>query len=104
MEYRRITSTSDWRELWLNKFMAELKNRQLSELEQKAYYSTLEKFLEKNPGNPREIDIDKTIKFIASQKTDVTPPLVLFFGAVAFSEKHLSAIAGMKKKKPAKKD
>lgn len=98
MEYRRITTTNDWRELWLNKFMAELKKRELPEKDQKSYYSIIERFLKKNPGNPREIEIDKMIRFIGVIKTDFISAFNLFYDAIAHSEKHIAALEEMKMK------
>lgn len=98
MEYRRITTTNDWRELWLNKFIAELKKRELPEKDQKSYYSIIERFLEKNPGNPRAIGIEGMIKFIGRRNLDAIAALHLFYDAIAHSEKHLAGLEEIHKK------
>lgn len=93
MEYRKITSDEDWRELWLGKFSAEMKNRSFSEQDAKFYFAILSQYLTANTGNPREIDVEKMIQFVKHHKEDAIPPLMLFYDAIAHSEKHCAALA-----------
>ncbi len=105
MEYRKIISAHDWRELWLGKFAAELKNRNLSPEESAAYGAILSEYLTANNGNPREIAIDKMRKFTAKRKKAATPPLTIFYESVARSDKHVEELAklGAPKSKAGKK-
>jgi hypothetical protein len=93
MEYRKITSDEDWRELWLGKFSAEMKNRCFSEQDEKSNFVILSQYLTANTGNPREIAVEKMIQFVKHQKGAAIPPLMLFYDAIAHSEKHCAALA-----------
>jgi hypothetical protein len=98
MEYRKITSNEDWRELWVGKFAAEMKNRCLPEQDTEPYLDILTRYLTANTGNPREISVEKMKQFIKSHKRTAIPPLMLFYEAIARSEKHCAALAASDKK------
>ncbi len=100
MEYRKITSSQDWRELWLGKFTAELEKRRLTPEETKLFCAVLIKYLTAYDGNPREIEIEKTRHFVLTGRKNVIAPLVLFYEAVARSEKHLELLAQLGARKP----
>ncbi len=100
VEYRKITSSQDWRELWLGKFTAELENRSLPPKETKSFCAVLVKYLTAYEGNPRDIDIEKTRQFVLTGTKDVIAPLALFYEAVARSEKHLALLAELAAQKP----
>jgi hypothetical protein len=93
MEYRKITSNEDWRELWLGKFSAEMKNRCIPEQDEKSHVAILNLYLTANTGNPREISIEKMKQFVKTQKGAAIPALMLFYDAIAHSEKHSAALA-----------
>ena len=93
MEYRKITSDEDWRELWLDKFSAEMKNRCFSEQDAKSNFTILSQYLTANTGNPREIAVEKMKQFVKRHKGFAIPPLMLFYDAIAHSEKHCAALA-----------
>jgi uncharacterized protein YdaU (DUF1376 family) len=100
MEYRKITSANDWRELWLGKFLAELKNRNLSPEETAAYRTVLSDYLTAYEGNPREIDVKKMRQFVVKRKKAVIAPLVVFYESVARSEKHVELLGQLAAPKP----
>jgi hypothetical protein len=93
MEYRKITSDVDWRELWTSKFSAEMKNRGFSEQDAKSHFAIISQYLTANKGNPREIGVEKMIRFAKRHKGAAIPPLMLFYDAIAHSEKHCAALA-----------
>jgi hypothetical protein len=104
MEYRKITHNDDWRELWLGKFSAEMKNRCLPEPDAKAHFTILSQYLTANTGNPREISVEKMKQFVKCHKAAAIPPLMLFYDAIAHSEKHCAALAASEiKQRKAKK-
>jgi len=98
MKFRSTNSASTWMDVWLKKYSSELAEKKLSATETGAYHSIVKSYLTENPGNPREIDTAKLKKFVSGKKHDVIAPLVLFYGSVAPSEKHLEVLAGMKKR------
>jgi hypothetical protein len=105
MEYRKITSNEDWRELWLGKFSVEMKNRCLPEQDVKSHLTLLSQYLTANTGNPREISVEKMKLFVKSHKGAAIPPLMLFYDAIAHSEKHCAVLAApaIKQRKAKKK-
>jgi len=105
MEYRKITSANDWRDLWLGKFISELKTKTLSSEESDSYRAVLAEYLTAYEGNPREIDLKKMKQFVSKQKNRAIPPLVLFYQSVARSDKHLELLNQLAatKEKPASK-
>ncbi|HUI92000.1 MAG TPA: hypothetical protein VLX68_07125 [Chitinivibrionales bacterium] len=103
MEYRKITSNEEWRELWLGKFSTEMKNRGFTDEDTKKFVAVLTKYLTDNPGNPREIDIKKMKRFVKGHKSSAIPPLVLFYDAIARSEKHCEVLAAIPMKPHARR-
>jgi hypothetical protein len=96
MEYRKITSNEDWRDLWFTKFVAELETRDLLKDDVAFYGAVMKEFLTAFSGNPREIDMKKMTQFVKKQKGDAVPPLMLFYTSVARSEKHCEALGAIR--------
>jgi hypothetical protein len=105
MEYRKITSATDWRDLWLGKFISELKTKNLPSEESDAYRAVLSEYLTAYEGNPREIDLKKMKQFVFKRKSKSIPPLILFYQSVARSDRHLELLNELSapKEKPASK-
>jgi hypothetical protein len=98
MEYRKITSSDQWVDLWLGKFSTEIAKTKLSDDDKKNSISIVKKFLTKHPGNPRVIPVKLLRKFLTDQKADAIPPLILFYEVIARSEEHLAELALLSKK------
>jgi|WetSurMetagenome_2_1015567.scaffolds.fasta_scaffold00055_59 hypothetical protein len=93
MEYRKITSAGEWRDLWLSKFGAELQKRNLPAPDVSSYRSVLSDYLTRHKGNPREIGMGKLRTFLAKRKSADIAPLVVFYESVARSETHLEQLS-----------
>jgi site-specific recombinase XerD len=92
MEMTRPTTNDEWRELWLKKLSRELKTRGTGPNLSRFHYAIVNKFLSENPGNPRDIGVEKLLSFVGRQQNDVRQPLVMFYETVARSEQHLAAL------------
>lgn len=93
METTSPTTNDEWREVWLKKLSRELTARGIGQNLSRFHYAIVNKFLSENPGNPRDIDVDKLLSFIGRQQNDVRQPLMMFYETVARSEKHLAALS-----------
>jgi hypothetical protein len=107
---KNIQSPRQWTDLWLTKLSAECAKRNLAEKEAHRFCSVLDAFLTKNPGNPRQIPLEKLEQFVKNKKKDTIPPLILFYQAIAFSSQHIDLLTrlaqpslAVKKTKRAKK-
>ena len=101
MQLRQIETPEKWTEFWLEKFSTELEKLNFPSKDIVAQKSIIRLYLTKNPGNPRTVDINKMLAFIASHKTTAAAPLMLFYDVVSHSEKHLEVLAKIAaKKKP----
>lgn len=96
MDLKAFKSTEEWQEIWLKKLSCELTKHGISGDLSRFHYTIINKFLSENPGNPRMIDIKRLVSFVAKQKNDIRPPLIMFYETVARSEEHLAALKSLK--------
>jgi hypothetical protein len=88
----RPVSTEEWQKIWLDKVARELEKRNIPAEESLFHLSGIRRYLAAHPGNPRTIEIRKLKRFVASQKADIRPTLIMFYDAIARSEPHLAAL------------
>jgi Phage integrase, N-terminal SAM-like domain/Phage integrase family len=88
-------TNEEWKTFWLAKVSDEVERLNLSQALSRFHYAIVNKFLTENPGNPKAIDCANLISFIARQPNDVRPPLVMFYEAIAPSQKHVAALKNL---------
>jgi hypothetical protein len=102
----RPVSKEEWQKIWLDKVSREFQRQNMPETEAQCHSVVIRKYLAEHPGNPRTIEIKKLKRFVAKQKADICPSLILFYTTIARSEPHMAALNAIRiaKAKPLPKN
>jgi site-specific recombinase XerD len=87
----------EWRSFWRRRYREHLLRAGFEEHERSRHGATLEQYLEKMPGNPRKVYIDKMKSFIAGATragdgAGVIESLLFFYEDIARSQPHCTAL------------
>lgn len=85
-------SKEAWQKIWLDKVSREFQRQNMPEAEAQCHSVVIRGYLAEHPGNPRTIEIKKLKRFVAKQKADIRPSLILFYSTIARSEAHIEAL------------
>jgi hypothetical protein len=85
-------SKEEWQKIWLDKVSREFQRKNMPEAECQCHIGVIRRYLAEHPGNPRTIEIKKLKRFVAKQKADIRPSLMLFYTTIARSEVHMAAL------------
>jgi hypothetical protein len=97
---KNIQSPRQWTDLWLTKLSVECAKRNLEDKDVSRYCSVLDAFLTKNPGNPRQIPLEKIQRFVKTNKKDAIATLTIFYQNVAYSAQHFDLLNSISQSAP----
>ena len=84
-----------WLNFWLEKYTDVLAGLKYSGEQRKQFWATLKIFLEKFPGNPRNLDLTAIGAYITENTDERLQPIILFYQHVAPSKPHLEMLRKM---------
>lgn len=92
MKMQTFRKPHQWLNFWLEKYADTLSGLKYTSEQRKQYWATLKIFLEKLPGNPRNIDLDAIRSFILEDAGERLLPVMLFYKHIAPSKPHLEML------------
>ncbi len=92
MKMQTFRKPHQWLNFWLEKYTDVLSTLKYSADQRKQCWSILKLFLEKLPGNPRNISLEAVEKFIAEAPEERALPVTIFYQKIAPSKPHIEML------------
>lgn len=104
MKMQTFRKPHQWINFWLEKYADVLTDLKYSGEKRKKYWAVLKEFLEKLPGNPRNLSINAVRNFIIVDPENRLHPIVLFYHHIAPSKPHTAMLENFDPSDPASPD